>query len=238
MASANETWKVLPHRPIEELDESLWRVEGDLEGMPLKRVMTVAKHSDGTLVVHNAIALDDASMKRLDAWGKVSTIVVPNAYHRLDAPRFAARYPEARVICPAGGRRKVADVVRVDGTYDDFPADEAVSFVTLDGVAAQEGVMIVKSSSGTTLVFNDAIFNLPHMSGIHGFVFKHVTASTGGPRVSRLMRWAVVKDKVALRAHLLRLAETPALRRAIVSHGAMVTDDPAGMIRTAAATLD
>ena len=237
MANANQAWRVLPHRPIEELGEGLWRVEGDLEGMPLKRVMTVAKRADGTLVVHNAVALDEASMKRLDAWGKVSAIVVPNAYHRLDAPRFSARYPEARVYCPAGARRKVADVVEVSGTYDDFPADDAVSFVTLDGVAAQEGVMVVRSAAETTLVFNDAIFNMPHMSGFHGFVFKHLTASTGGPRVSRLMRWAAVKDKAAFRAHLLRLAETPALKRVIVSHGAMVTDDPAGMIRTAAATL-
>jgi hypothetical protein len=98
--------------------------------------------------------------------------------------------------------------------------------------------MIVKSAAETTLVFNDAIFNLPHLGGFTGFVFKHITASTGGPRVSRLMRWGVVKDKAAFRAHLLRLAETPALKRVIVSHGAMVTDDPVGMIRTAAATLD
>ncbi|MFT3775087.1 MAG: hypothetical protein QM820_57805 [Minicystis sp.] len=86
-------------------------------------------------------------------------------------------------------------------------------------------------------MFNDAIFNLPHFGGFTGFVFKHVTASTGGPRVSRIMRWFVVKDAAALRAHFERLAGMPGLSRVIVSHGAMVTDDAAGMIRTAAATL-
>ena len=237
MAKANQTWKVLRHRPIEELGESLWRVEGDLEGMPLKRVMTVAKRQDGGLVVHNAVPLDDASMKRLDAWGTVKAIVVPNGYHRLDAPTFKQRYPEARVYCPAGARKKVEEVVAVDGTYDDFPGDDVVSFVTLEGTAAQEGVMIVRSAGGTTLVFNDAVFNMRHGRGFTGFVFKHLTQSTGGPRVSRLVKWFVVKDAAAFRAHLERLAETPGLSRVIVSHGAMVEKDAAGVIRTAASTV-
>jgi hypothetical protein len=131
----------------------------------------------------------------------------------------------------------VEEVVAVDGTYEDFPADDAVSFATLDGTARQEGVMIVRSAAGTTVVFNDAVFNLPHGKGFTGFIFKHVTQSTGGPRVSRIAKLFVVKDRKAFRAHLDRLAETPGLARVIVSHGRMVTDDPAGMIRTAAATV-
>lgn len=237
MAKANRTWKVLPHEPIEELDDNLWRVVGSLGNMPLKRVMTLARRSDGGVLVHNAVPLDEASMKRLDAWGKVTALVVPNGYHRLDAPAYAARYPEARVYCPAGARRKVEEVVRVDGSYDDFPSDDAVSFATLEGTAGREGVMIVKSAGGTTLVFNNVIFNMKHGSGLSGFVFRHVTQSTGGPRVSRVVRWFVARDREALRAHLVRLADTPALARVIVSHGAMVSEDPAAMIRTAAATL-
>jgi hypothetical protein len=237
MPKANRSWTVLPHDPIDELDENLWRVVGTLGNMPLKRVMTLAKRADGGIVVHNGVPLDNASMKRVDDWGKVTAIVVPNGYHRLDAPAFVARYPEARVYCPAGARKKVEEVVRVDGTYDDFPADDAVSFVTLDGAAAREGVMIVKSPGGSTLVFNDVIFNMKDMRGFTGFVFKHVTQSTGGPRVSRLVRWFVAKDRAALRAHLERLAETPDLARVVVSHGAMITDNAPAAIRIAAATL-
>lgn len=237
MPKANRTWTVLPHQPIEELEDNLWRVVGTLGNMPLKRVMTLVKRADGSVVVHNAVPLDDASMKRLDDWGKVTALIVPNGYHRLDAPTFAERYPDARVYCPAGARKKVEEVVRVDGTYDDFPADDAISFATLDGTAAREGVMIVKSAGGTTLVFNDVIFNMKNLSGFTGFVFRRVTQSTGGPRVSRIVRWFVAKDKGALRAHLERLADTLELSRVIVSHGAMVDDGAAAMIRTAAATL-
>lgn len=237
MAKAHDTWKVLPHRPIEQLTENLWRVEGKLENMPLKRVMTLARRGDGGVVVHNAVALDDASMAQLDAWGPVTALIVPNGYHRLDAKIFKDRYPQARVYCPRGATKKVSEVVAVDAAYEDFPADPAIELHTLDGVKEQEGVMLVRSADGVTLVFNDAVFNMPHVRGFTGWIFRHVTQSTGGPRVSRLFRLGVLKDKAAFRAHLERLADTPNLRRMIVSHQDMVQGDAAAAIRQAAATL-
>ncbi len=237
MAKAHDTWKVLPHRPIEVVADNLWRIEGKLEAMPLKRVMTIARREDGQLVVHNAVALDPESMARIDAWGKVAWLIVPNGYHRLDAKVFKDRYPQARVLCPTGATKKVAEVVAVDGSYADFPIDRDVAFETLDGVGEQEGVMIVRSPDGITLVFNDAVFNMPDGKGFTGWLFRNITQSTGGPRVSRLVKLFMVKDRARFREHLLRLAETPALRRLIVSHDRMETNDAAGALRTAAATV-
>jgi len=238
MAKANATWNVLPHGPIEKLDDHLWRVEGGLPpGNPLRRVMTIAKRADGALVVHNAIALGDAEMKEIEAWGTIAWAVVPNGFHRLDAPAFHARYPDAKVICPSGARKKVEEVVPVSGTYDDFPKDEHVSFEHLDGTAQAEGVMTVKGSSGTTLVLNDALFNMPDLPGFSGFVLKHLTSSSGGPRISRISRLFLIKDKANFRAHLERLADTPNLARVIVSHHEVIADEPAKVLRAVAATL-
>lgn len=237
---ANETrWTVLPHRPVEKLSERVWRVEGDLKGMDLKRVMTVARRADGGLVVHNAIALEEPMMKELDAWGPVRFIVVPNGYHRIDAPRFKARYPDAKVLCPKGARARVEQRVAVDGAYEDLPADEFVSLETLDGTGEGEGVMIVREGAGvgTTVVFNDAVFNMPHQPGFSGFVLRYVTASTGGPKVSRLARLALIKNKKDFAAHLTRIANLPGLARVIVSHHQTITDDPAGALRAVAASV-
>jgi hypothetical protein len=237
MAKAHDTWKVLPHRPIEELADNLWRVEGGLEGMPLKRVMAIVRGVDGGLVIHNAIALDDASMARVDAWGPVKFLIVPNGYHRLDAKIFKDRYPAATVLCPRGATDKVRQVVAVDGAYEDFPHEPTIRFETLDGTGANEGVMLVRSRDGVTIVFNDAVFNMPHGRGLTGWIFKHLTQSSGGPRVPRLVKLFVIKDRPAFRAHLLRLAELPELRRAIVSHHVTITGDVGEALRTAAATL-
>lgn len=237
MAKANTTWSVLPHRPIEKLTENLWRVEGDVPNMPLKRVMTVVKRSDGTLLVHNAIALDPAAMAELDGWGKVRYVIVPNGFHRLDAPRFQQRYPEAGIYCPSGSRKKVEEVVAVKGTYEELPADSAVAVNMLDGVGAVEGFMLVKSADGSTLVFNDVLFDMPHGSGFQGFVFKHLTKSSGPLHMTRIGRMFIVKDRAAVRSHLLRLAETPSLRRIIVSHHRTVTENAAAALKAAAATV-
>lgn len=237
MAKANTTWKVLPHGPIEKLSDRLWRVEGDLEGVPMKRVMSIARRADGGLVVHNAIALGEAEMAEIDAWGKVAVIIVPNGYHRLDAKVFRDRYPSAQVVCPAGARAKVEQVVPVTGTYDDVAADDVVQLFTFEGTKQREGGMLVHDADGASLVVNDAIFNMPHVRGFTGFILKTVTGSTGGPKISRIARMLMIADKPAFRAHLERLAETPDLRRIIVAHHQTIDDQPAATLREVAATL-
>ncbi len=113
-------WKVGPHGAIEKLEHNLWRVEGDVPGGKLKRVMAIAKLPDDDLVVHNAIALDEPRMREIDEWGRVAYIVVPNGYHRLDCGRFKRRYPSAKVVCPAAAIKRVNEVAKVDVSYADF----------------------------------------------------------------------------------------------------------------------
>jgi len=234
---AHTSWTVHAHGPIEKLSERVWRVEGQLPGAPMKRVMTIAKRTDGSLVVHNAIALGDREMAELDAWGPIGVVVVPNAYHRLDAKIFHDRYPAAVITCPAGARRKVTEVVPVGATYEELPTDAAVQLHALDGTKQREGVMIVRDAAGTTVVFNDAVFNMPHLPGVTGFVLRRLTGSTGGPRITRIMRLFVISGKAAFRAHLERLAALPQLRRIIVSHHETIEHDPAGTLRAVAATI-
>lgn len=237
MAKAHTTWTVLGHRPIEKLGPRLWRVEGDVPGMPLKRVMTIVRLSDGRLVVHNGIALEDAAMREIEAWGPIAFVLVPNGYHRLDAPAFHARYPSARVLCPPGARAKVAEVVPDVGLYAELPTDAVLSHGLVDGTNEEEAYLRVEDESGVTLVLNDAVFNMPHEHGVQGFVLKHLTQSTGGPRVSRVGRFFLVKDKVAFVACLRRLADTPGLTRVIVSHHQTITERPGDALRAAADTV-
>lgn len=238
MAAGDTTWKALPHGPLEALDDNLWRVEAALEGIPLRRVMTVVRRSDGGLVIHSPIALEEAAMKELEALGPIALIVVPNGYHRLDAPRFAARYPSAKIATASGSARRVEAVgVRVDCTYADVPHDAAFELHTLRGVGEVEGVMTVRSAGGTTLVFNDAIFNMPHAPGFQGFVLKHVTASSGGLKLTRLFRWVMLKDKAAFRAELEALSRTSGLRRIVVSHHESVESDAPAALAALAASV-
>lgn len=211
-------WIVRPHGALEKLADNLWWATGSLPGMSLKRVMTVVKRSDGRLVLHSAIAMDEARMKELEALGEPAFLVVPNRGHRLDAPAYKKRYANIRVVAPRGGRAKIEEAVNVDHTYEDFPADDAVRFETLHGVNDEEGAMIVTSPDGATVVLNDVVMNMDRKRDPLGFFFTTVMGSAPGPRVSRLVRLLYVKDQKALRADLERLADTPDLTRFIVAH--------------------
>jgi len=237
MAGNHDVWTVLPHDPLEELTENLWRVEGSMSGMPVRRCMIVLRLRDGRLVIHNPIALEEAEMKRIEAWGTPSILVVPNGWHRIDARPFKARYPSLRVVCPEKARAKVEQVVPVDGTFDSFdPASDEVVFRHLPGVKHEEGVMEARSRDGLSLVFNDLIHNNPPFSGLQGLFFGLMTGKDP-PRHHRAVGAMIIHQKKALRDELLRLADTPDLRRVLVAHGAPILSGAAEALRHVAAAL-
>jgi len=234
--SATE-WSVAPHRDIEELAENLWRVVGDIPGIPgLLRQMIVARRADKTLVIHNPIALDDEHMRVLEQKGPIAFLVVPSGGHRIDIARFKARYPNARVVCPPGAKERVSEVVPVDETYDTFVADEAVSLSVVDGLDGREGVMEVRSSDGVTLVFNDLVFNHPHLPGLMGLIVR-LLGSTGGPRVTLVGRLSLVRDKQKAKAALAALAATPGLVRVVPAHVDVIHVDAQKTLAEVAARL-
>jgi hypothetical protein len=233
MPKAFDKWQVFPHRPLEKLEANLWRVEGDLPNGNGNRVMTIVKMRDGGLLIHSAIALAEPLMAEIEAFGKPAVLVVPNGLHRLDSKVYKERYPSLKVVSPAGARKKVEQVVKVDASYAEAPGDEDVRLLHLDGTKDGEGVIEVKSGGKTTVVFNDAVNNLPKMGGFFGFLL----APTGKPAVPRIARWMMVKDKPAFRAHLEKLAATPNLGRLIFSHGAVIHDQPGEVLKSVAAAL-
>lgn len=236
MAKWHTEWKVLPHGQIVELESNLWWVQGSLPGMSLKRVMTIVRLNDGRLVIHNAIALNEEAMQRLQAWGRPTYMIVPNGAHRLDALAYKTRFPELTVVAPKGSRSLIEQAVAVDMTYEEFPVDETVRFETLAGVNEAEGAMFVRSAGGTTVVLNDAVFNMDRKRDPLGFLFTTVLGSAPGPRVSRLAKLLFIKDKAAFRADLLRLAAMPDLHRLVVAHEKVASGPAAAEALKRAAT--
>lgn len=218
MAKAWSEWKVLSHEPIVKLSDNLLWVRGALPGMSLKRVMVVVRLGGGQLLIHNAIALEESAMAEIEAFGRPAFLIVPSGGHRLDAPAYKQRYPALRVFAPRGAREKVEQVLPLDGCYEDFPASDIARLERLNGVNDREGALVVRSSDGLSVVLNDCLFNMDTKRDALGWLFTTVLGSAPGPRVSRLAKLAIIKDKQALRADFERLAELPDLTRLIVAH--------------------
>ena len=218
MAKAFGEWKVLAHGPLLTLADNLLWAQGSIPGMSLKRSMVVVRLSDGKLVIHNGIALSSEQMAELERFGTPAFLIVPSAIHRLDAPAYKQRYPELRVFTPKGSRAQVEQVIQVDGVYEDFPHSDVLRLETLHGVADSEGALIVQSRDGASLVLNDCMFNMDRKRDPLGFLFTTLMGSAPGPRVSRLAKMMLIKDRKALRADFERYAALPDLVRVIVEH--------------------
>jgi hypothetical protein len=231
-------WTVLPHGKLSRLDDSLLSVTGDLP-MPVAdfpRRMTVVRLHDGRLVVYSAIALHEAEMQALESFGEPAFLVVPNDIHRMDAKIWKERYPQARVVAPAGVRKQVEEFVAVDETRPDF-GDPQVQFVTVPGTEEREAALVVRTWSGTTLIVNDLIWNLDDRPGFGGWLFRVLGFTGREPRIPRMVELREIKDKAALRGQLERWARIPGLNRIIVSHGKIVTRDAPGVLDRLAESL-
>ena len=206
-------WLVLPHDPIQELTENLWRVEGALPHFSLRRVMTVARLRDGRLLI-------------------------PHARHRLDAPRYTRRYPELRVFAPPAVLKKASAVVNVDGILADARLDDSASLELLDGTGQAEAALLVRSNDGVSVVLTEIIFDLePAKSALLRATIK-LAGFGPGPVVTPVVKLELVENKAALAAHLIRLAALPTLTRLIVGHSRMSVGPAAvAALRQAAASL-
>lgn len=230
-----DTWTVLPHGRLREIDDGIWTVTGQID-MPLThlgRRMTVVRLKGQRLVIYSAIALDDAQMRELEGFGKPAFLVVPGDHHRTDARVWKARYPAMEVVAPAGAVKAAEEAVRVDTTDPDF-GDPDVGFVTAGGLEEHEAALLVRRTSGTTLIVNDLIGNMPHGAG---FILRLMGFAGDEPHVPAPVKMGLGQHKDELRRQLLAWADEPRLKRIIMSHGDTVEAAPAEELRRLAASL-
>lgn len=239
MSQFNTEWTVGPHGAIETLDDGLISVAGEIV-MPLGRFprrMTAVRLKDGGVVIWSAIALEEAGMAELEAFGPLRFLVVPNAGHRLDARLFKDRYPALTVVAPSGSREAVEAAVPVDATGDVF-GDPDVTFVTVAGTAEAESALIVRRPGGTTLITNDIIGHVTHPHGLGANVMARLfDYGVHEPSIPRTIR-RFIKDKAALAGQMREWAALPDLKRIIVSHVDPITDAPAEHLKRLADELD
>jgi hypothetical protein len=229
-----DKWTVLPHQPIEIIDDNILAAEGPLGKFP--RRMTIVRLTERRLIIHSGIALDEAGMARIESFGEPSFYIVPSALHRMDVKPWKQRYPDIKIVCPPGARSRVEELVKVDTVAPDF-GDPAVDYTVVAGTAQREGALIVRGLQGTTLVLNDLIFNVRRQPGVIGLLFSALGVTGPEAKMPKLVMRKLVHDKSALRVQLEQWASLSDLQRIILSHGAVIETDPSGTLRRFAASM-
>lgn len=228
----------MPHGPLRALDDGLWIVESvvpTIPGRSFPRTMAVVRLADGSLLLHNAVPVNDRTWAALEALGHVAVLVLPSAFHTIDGHAVAVR-TGARVLAPAAGRAEIDATIRTDGDLSSLRADPHVRIEPLEGVRNGEAVLVVERGGRTSLLVCDVVMNVAHLPGPWGLLWR-LLGFTGSPGPARLWRRRVMSDREALRAHLRRLADLPGLTRLVPSHGPVIEGDVGAVLRDVAARL-
>jgi hypothetical protein len=228
MGKAPRPWIVVPHDPIQKLDDDLWAVEGQIPGVPNgRRRMVMARRGDGSIVFFNAVPLADEALAELAAWGRPACLVLATSSHMIDAHAFRERLG-VTLYCAAAAMPRARAVVTVDGDVEDLPVDARVRLVSLHGTKRGEVALIATGARGdTSVAFGDAFMNMPKGSGWLMALLRF----SGAPRCPPFFRMAFVGDKPALARDMDEIAALPGLARLIPSHGAIIDVDAATVLR-------
>ena len=225
------------HGAIETLTKGLWQVTGKLPRGNMPRNMVIYQLNGGGLLIHSAIALTDDGMAKLEALGKPELMIVPNGMHRLDASLWKERYPTLRVLAPEASRSAVAAKINVDETCESALPGYGIVCHAPDGIKPSELVYeLPLPAAARALVVTDVLMNMAKLPGLDGLLL-HLLGSTGFFGITRIGRMMLLKDKVAFRDWLLRMAALPDLRVISVAHGLPITTQCAEKLRSAAGRL-
>ena len=228
-------WIVQPHEPIEKLEPNLWTVRGKVPGVPgFHRRMSIVRRADGSLVFYHAVPLEEPAMAELASWGRPDALVLGHDQHAVDAAPFAQRLG-LRMFGPARNLKRLRAKGLDVAPLEEMSPDPSVEFGQVDGTRTGDAFGTVRSGSSVSLLFADCVQNNPG-DGVN--ILFRLLGFTGGPRVSPPFRLLYTTDRVALAAHLRRLAETNGLTRLIPFHGNAIEVDPVAALRTVAASME
>jgi hypothetical protein len=206
---------------LTQLAEQLWCAEQAQTlpgGVQIPTRMTVLGLSDGRLVLHSPIAMDDALAEEVTRLGTVTDIVAPNCLHHLYLAGAAARFPRAQVHGPPGLREKRPDISFHSVLSDRPPATwgEEIDLLLLAGQPRINELAFLHRRS-RTLIVSDFVF---HMLRPQGFATGLLLRMFGTHRrLARSRLWHLyTRDRRAARRSERALLEWQ-FERLVMAHG-------------------
>ena len=223
--------KIFPHGLPESVAQALWEVTGTLS-FPLPRKMVIHRLADGTLLLQNVVAMDESGMRALEAIGRPSIMVVAHTMHTMDAPFYAQRYPEMKVVTTKDIATKLDGKVKVDATPQEALPGLGIHPHEVPGMKYDEIVLDVPTGDADgarALLFTDVV-GCGKPSGL----LMRLLGPPGGRGVPRIVKLRQLSDKARTGDFLREMANTPQLRLVLGAHSDVVTSDAPAFLRDAA----
>jgi hypothetical protein len=204
-------------RPLSE-EVQVLEVPFRMGGLELGGRMTVVRLPDGGLWIHSPVRLEEATRAAVDALGPVRFLVAPNVMHHVHLGAWAAAYPQARVVAPAGLRRKRPEL-RLDAELTDTPEPGYAAVFSqqlMRGMPKLDEFVFLHRPSRTLLV-TDLAFNIRESPSWLTRAYLKLCRTYGKLAPTVLLK-SMVKDRAALRASLDTVLGWD-FERVVVCHG-------------------
>jgi hypothetical protein len=200
-------------------------------GVRLRARSAVVRLTDGGLWLHSPPPPTDAICAALDALGPVRWLVVPNCFHHLATPAFAARYPEARVVGPRSALARNPDL-RLHQHFEDGGAQAVpeLEALPLAGVPFLDETVFFHRPTGS-LIAADLVLSAGPGDHWTWRAAARLTGCYGRIRVPPDVR-AKTKASALAAGSLDALLALP-LQRLLVAHTEPIEDDPKARLEEA-----
>lgn len=207
------------------LDDQIWAAHHWIRmapGIQLNCRMTIFKLSDGSILLHSAIPIDDALAEQISELGEVSTIIAPNLFHHLFANDAHARYPHATLHVAPGLPQKCPNLTRDhvvlgEGDAPEWHKELAPTFV--EGVPKLNETIFYHERS-STLVVTDLLFNMHTFQGaMSSLVFRGI--GTYKRLAQSKFLNLLIKDRARYLSSLEPL-RTLDIKRLVMAHGEVI----------------
>ncbi|MGZ3458527.1 MAG: DUF4336 domain-containing protein [Archangium sp.] len=205
-------------------------------GLELGGRMTVIRLPEGGLWLHSPVKPDAAVRGAVDALGPVRFLVAPNTMHHLWLGEWAAAYPSARVLAPAGLRAKRKDL-RIDVVLSDVldvGQSPDIELLLAHGIPKLEEFVFLHRPS-RTLLLTDLAFNIHDSPSWLTRTYLEWSGTHGRLGATRLLK-SMVKDRAVLRAWRDRVLSWD-FDRVVPCHGQVVERGGREAVRDAFAWL-
>lgn len=201
-------------------------------GVRLRARSTVIRLADRRLLIHSPPLPTPDLCAEIEALGEVSYLLVPNSFHHLATPAFAARYPAASVIGPrsAAAKNRALKLQREltpEALTSAIPDCEAIP---LEGCPFLDETVIFHRPTGSLL---GADLLISAGAGDH-FSWRwaaRITGCYGKPSVPPDVRGKTRANQVTARA-IDRMTSLP-IQRILVAHCDPIVDRPAAKLAEA-----
>lgn len=208
----------------------LWTLDHPLTagGLKLGARATAIRGAEGVSLV-SPVPISEEDAAALAGLGPVTAILAPNLLHWMYAGEAAKRWPEARLIGPAGLAKKAPDL-RWTPTPELGGRWRELALVPLGGLPGMDETTLFHPQS-RTLVTADLAFNVVSSDAWWTRTFMRLNDAYGRFGPSRIFR-TLVKDRAALRRSLDELLALGP-ERIVVAHGEVLERDGAATLERA-----